>query len=67
MTNIILEKIIKKSHEKTLQQFTVFFLKNNKSKFLIDSILKKINRDNLTKKNNKTNTKKTKKIMLETL
>jgi hypothetical protein len=37
---IILEKIIKKSHGKTLQQFTVF-KKNNKAKFLIGSILKK--------------------------
>jgi len=32
--------------------------KNNKAKFLINSILKKINRDNFRKKNNKTNTKK---------
>ena len=58
MTNIILEKIIKKSHAKTLQQFTVFFLKN-KAKFLIDSILKKKSTEIiLEKKNNKTNTKK---------
>jgi hypothetical protein len=41
--------------------------KNNKAKFLISSILKKkIDRDNFRKKNNKTNTKKRKKIMLET-
>ena len=41
--------------------------KNYKAKFLISSILKKINKDNFRKKNNKTNTKKRKKIMLETL
>jgi len=45
-----LEKIIKKSHGKTLQQFTVFKKKHNKAKFLIDSILKKINIDNFRKK-----------------
>ena len=37
-----MEKIIKKSHGKTLQQFTAFSRKkNNKAKFLIGSILKK--------------------------
>jgi len=42
--------------------------KNYKTKFLISSILKiKIDRDNFRKKNNKTNTKTRKKIMLETL
>jgi hypothetical protein len=41
--------------------------KNYKGKFLIGSILKKINRDNFRKKNNKTNTKKREKIMLEIL
>jgi len=43
------------------------FKKNNKTKFLIDSILKKINRDNLTKKITKPTLKRGKKIMLETL
>jgi hypothetical protein len=42
--------------------------KNYKAKFLISSILKNNNRDNFRKKKkNKTNTKKGKKIMLETL
>jgi hypothetical protein len=42
--------------------------KNNKTKLLIDSILKnKINRDNFRKKITKQTPKKEKKIMLETL
>jgi len=41
---------------------------NSKAKFLISSILKnQIERDNFRKKNNKKNTKKREKIMLETL
>jgi hypothetical protein len=38
-----------------------FFKKEYKPKFLISSILKKIDRDNFRKTNNKTNTKKRKK------
>jgi hypothetical protein len=41
--------------------------KNNKAKFLIGSILKKINRDNFRKKKTKQTPKKGGKIMLETL
>jgi hypothetical protein len=41
--------------------------KNYKAKFLISSILKKINRDNFRKKITKQTPKKRKKIMLETL
>jgi hypothetical protein len=62
-----LEKIIKKSYGKTLQQFTMFKKKNYKAKFLISSILKKIDRDNFRKKITKQTPKKRKKIMLETL
>jgi len=57
-----LEKIIKKSHGKTLQRFTVFFKKNYKAKFLISSIFfKKIDRDNFRKKITKQTPKKEKK------
>ena len=41
--------------------------KNYKVKFLISSILKKIDRDNFRKKKTKQTPKKEKKIMLETL
>jgi hypothetical protein len=41
--------------------------KNYKAKFLISSILKKINKDNFRKKITKQTPKKEKKIMLETL
>jgi len=41
--------------------------KNYKAKFLISSILKKKQQRQFQKKKNKTNTKKGKKIMLETL
>jgi gluconate kinase len=44
--------------ENTATIHSVLKKKNNKAKFLINSILKKINRDNFRKKNNKTNTKK---------
>jgi hypothetical protein len=64
-----LEKIIKKSHGKTLQQFTVFQRKKNyKAKFLISSILKiKSTETILEKKKQNKQQKKEKKIMLETL
>jgi len=55
-----LEKIIKKSHGKTLQQFTVF-KKNYKAKFLIRSILKNKSTETILEKNIKTNNKKGKK------
>jgi hypothetical protein len=41
--------------------------KNYKAKFLISSILKKKTTETISEKKNKTNTKKGKKIMLETL
>jgi gluconate kinase len=47
--------------EKHCNNSQCFKEKNYKAKFLISSILKKIDRDNLRKKNNKTNTKKRKK------
>jgi len=56
-----LEKIIKKSHGKHCNNSQCFKGKNYKAKFLISSILKKIDRDNFRKKKNKTNTKKGKK------
>ena len=43
------------------------FKKNYKAKFLISSILKKIDRDNFRKKITKQTQKKEKQIMLETL
>ena len=52
--------------EKHCNNSQCFKEKNYKVKFLISSIFKKIDRDNFRKKN-KTNTKKRKKIMLETL
>jgi len=52
--------------EKHCNNSQCFKEKNYKAKFLISLILKKIDGDNF-KKNNKTNTKKRKKIMLETL
>jgi Asp-tRNA(Asn)/Glu-tRNA(Gln) amidotransferase B subunit len=64
-----LEKIIKKiTWKNTATIHSVLKKKNNKAKFLIGSILKKKSTEIiLEKKNNKTNTKKGKKIMLETL
>jgi hypothetical protein len=53
-----LEKIIKKNHiGKHCNNSQCFKEKNYKAKFLISSILKKIDKDNFRKKN-KTNTKK---------
>jgi len=47
--------------EKHCNNSQCFKEKNYKAKFLISSILKKIDRENFRKKNNKTNTKKRKK------
>jgi hypothetical protein len=52
--------------EKHCNNSQCFKEKNNKAKFLIDSILKKINRDNFRKKKTKQTQKKREKIMLET-
>jgi hypothetical protein len=53
--------------ENTATIHSVLKKKNYKAKFLISSILKKINRDNFRKKITKQTPKKEKKIMLETL
>ena len=53
--------------EKHCNNSQCFKEKNYKAKFLISSILKKNRQRQFQKKNNKTNTKKRKKIMLETL
>jgi len=60
LIKIILEKIIKKiTWKNTATIHNILKKKNYKAKFLISSIfLKKIDIDNFTKKNNKTNTKK---------
>jgi hypothetical protein len=59
-----LKKII---WENTATIHSVLKKNNYKAKFLISSILKKINRDNFRKKITKKHPKKRKKIMLETL
>jgi len=53
--------------EKHCNNSQCFKEKNYKAKFLISSILKKNRQRQFKKTNNKTNTKKRKKIMLETL
>jgi hypothetical protein len=52
--------------EKHCNNSQCFKEKNNKAKFLIGSILKKKSTEIIFEKNNKTNTKKREKIMLET-